>query len=321
MTQKKYYVKSDISEDILQSFINYWTKKEIPDIKLYNLFEFEQLSQEFDIMKPVIQMFRKIALKSLPMFKNKELNRIKSEKIQNLNQNEAKYQQNIQYLLKNSRYSIIHNDPKDKIRLKDAMSSNNTKMTRYLIESLMIPPSLEVLENGWCAGVEKLIDIKIMKNQKNFLNYNSDFILGKSDLKNDIFDTLVFARRNITNAVIPSSIKYIFNFAFYECKQLIDVQFQENSQLLSIGICAFFNCSFQNFTLPKHVFEIKEKCFSSNSQLNTFKVPDDSELKYMKDAFLFTSIKNISIPSDIDFDDSFIENENLGRIELIPRPN
>ena len=51
------------------------------------------------------------------------------------------------------------------------------------IESLMIPPNLEVLENGWCAGVGKLIDIKIMNNQKNFLNYNSDFILGKSDLK------------------------------------------------------------------------------------------------------------------------------------------
>lgn len=79
-----------------------------------------------------------------------------------------------------------------------------------------------------------------------------------------------------------------------------------NFKKIPIGICAFFNCSFQSFTLPKNVFEIKEKCFSSNSQLNTFKVPDDSELKYMKDAFLFTSIKNISIPSDIDCDDSFI---------------
>lgn len=37
------------------------------------------------------------------------------------------------------------------------------------IESLMIPPNLGVLENGWCAGVGKLIDIKIMNNQKNFL--------------------------------------------------------------------------------------------------------------------------------------------------------
>lgn len=113
------------------------------------------------------------------------------------------------------------------------------------IESLMIPPNLEVLENGWCAGVGKLIDIKNMKNQKNFLNYNSDFILGKSDLKNDVFDTLVFARRNITNAVIPSSIKYIFNFAFYECKQLVDVQFQENSQLLSIEFVHFLIVHFK----------------------------------------------------------------------------
>ena len=125
--------------------------------------------------------------------------------------------------------------------------------------------------------------IIIIGNQQNCLNCNSDF-------KNDVFDTFVFARWNIISAVIPSSVKYIFDFAFYQCKPLVDVQFQENSQLLSIRISAFMNCSFQNFTIPKHVFEIKEKCFCSDSQLNTFKVPDDSELKYMKNAFLFTSI-------------------------------
>ena len=98
-----------------------------------------------------------------------------------------------------------------------------------------------------------------------------------------------------------SLILHFINASIYHLSEFhqVDVQFQENSQLLSIRISAFMNCSFQNFTIPKHVFEIKEKCFSSDSQLNTFKVPDDSELKYMKDAFLFTSIKNVSIPSDI----------------------
>lgn len=254
MTQKKkYYVISDISEDILQSFINYWTKRVIPDIKLYNLFEFEQLSQEFDIIKPVIQTFRKIALKSLPMFKNKELNQIKSEKIQNLNQNEAKYQQNIQYLLKNSRYSIIDNDPKDKMCLKDAMSTNNTKMTRYLTRKLIY-----------------YNEIRYSLNEDDF----TAVVLQQKTSKREIF---------IPRAINFESHEFIVTEicenAFLNSRHIERIDFPEDSEIKIFNKTSFICCGIRSIKIPNSVVGIGEKAFFYCQSLTSVEFTKDSELK------------------------------------------
>ena len=46
---KKYIVKSNVNEDIFQSFINYWVYKDIPIFNHENLLQYEELSQEFDL--------------------------------------------------------------------------------------------------------------------------------------------------------------------------------------------------------------------------------------------------------------------------------
>ena len=47
--------------------------------------------------------------------------------------------------------------------------------------------------------------------------YDNNFILGKSNQKSEIFDILVFARRDIVNAIIPSFIKQIGPYSFTYC--------------------------------------------------------------------------------------------------------
>lgn len=76
---------------------------------------------------------------------------------------------------------------------------------------------------------------------KNFAYLDEDhkLIAEKSDKNSECFDVLVFASRNITDAFIPSSIKYIDPYSFHYCDQLQNVDFDENSQLISIGYESF----------------------------------------------------------------------------------
>ena len=56
MTNGKYDIKSIVSTDTLDSFINHWVNSELPYICADNLSEYETLSEEFDKMKNIIQI-------------------------------------------------------------------------------------------------------------------------------------------------------------------------------------------------------------------------------------------------------------------------
>lgn len=59
LTTKRYNVKSNVREDVFLSFINNWTSQEVPIFSIDNINDFEILSQEFDRMKNLIQVFKK----------------------------------------------------------------------------------------------------------------------------------------------------------------------------------------------------------------------------------------------------------------------
>lgn len=54
----KYDVKSDVSEEVFESFIEYWVHKKIPIFDENNISEYEKLSEEFDLMKDLIQVYK-----------------------------------------------------------------------------------------------------------------------------------------------------------------------------------------------------------------------------------------------------------------------
>ena len=51
------------------------------------------------------------------------------------------------------------------------------------IETVVIPPSVSELENGWCAFTPKLNNVIIMPNNQNYKNYDDKIVIGKSDKK------------------------------------------------------------------------------------------------------------------------------------------
>lgn len=92
----------------------------------------------------------------------------------------------------------------------------------------------------------------ISPENKNFkyLDKDEKLIISKSYLSKDTFDVLEFASRDITSAFIPSSIKYISPFCFERCKTLKSIQFEQNSQLISIGSDDLNETAIQSFIMP-----------------------------------------------------------------------
>ncbi|KAK8898101.1 hypothetical protein M9Y10_000369 [Tritrichomonas musculus] len=186
------------------------------------------------------------------------------------------------------------NDSKLKIIESNAFNESS-------LESLVLPSSVVDLCRGWCSGVMKLNSIKIIKCQKeNIMFYNNDFIIGKTNLESDIYDILLFARRNIINATIPSFIEKIDHFAFEFCRSLKNVWFEKDSKLKIIESYAFSCSSLENIQIPLHVNKIQYYAF--NSLLHSLKIEfvQNCELQTIGSyAFWFTRLDKIKIPRNV----------------------
>lgn len=139
------------------------------------------------------------------------------------------------------------------------------------IEFLKIPSKLNILDDKWCYEVINLKQISISPKNMFFkyLDENKKIIIGKSDEKSDIFDTIVFASRNIKNAFIPSQIKYINSYAFSSCKKIKSIEFQKNSQLNSIGEWGFHSSSIRNISIPSNEIHFDNSVFGDCLLLNS----------------------------------------------------
>ena len=80
----------------------------------------------------------------------------------------------------------------------------------------MIPKSVKILEDGWCNYAKKFNRLSVSPYNTNFsyLDDKHKIIVGKSDPCSTIYDIIVFANRDVRQAIIPSYIKYISSYAF-----------------------------------------------------------------------------------------------------------
>ena len=74
----------------------------------------------------------------------------------------------------------------------------------------------------------------------------------------------------LTSINIPSSVKYIYDSAFYRCTSLSSVTFNEGSQLTTIGNSAFSSCyGLTNINIPSGVISIGDGAFSNIQNLSS----------------------------------------------------
>ncbi|KAK8841019.1 hypothetical protein M9Y10_027856 [Tritrichomonas musculus] len=197
------------------------------------------------------------------------------------------------------------------------------------IEWINIPSTVEELQEGWCKSLSNLKCVVISPKNENYkyLDDAQKIIVTKSDKSTDVFDVIVFVSRDIEEVTIPSYIKRIHSFAFQECRKLKKIEFQENSELHSIGLYSFSSTNIAKITIPKSVefiedsafalchsledvvFEKESKLqaipyglFSCSRNLQKVEIPDDSSIRYIgENAFIFNIIQKFFIPSKCEY--------------------
>lgn len=121
------------------------------------------------------------------------------------------------------------------------------------IQRITIPPNLVKINEGWVAGTNFLNEINVLPNNPNFMCYNNQFLLGKSDPEKANFDVLIFSVRNIKKAIIPSFIEIISDNAFANCTELKKIEFSPDSKLRKIYQDSFIFTKIKKITLPPHL--------------------------------------------------------------------
>lgn len=184
----------------------------------------------------------------------------------------------------------IPNDSSLKIICKLAFSYS-------AIESISIPSKVEKIQNGWCRHADKLKKILISPSNKHFCYFVQKVIIEKTKT---YYDYLIFARHDIKSIIIPSFIKKIGSDSFSFCKDLENVYFTDDSQLVSIECNAFYCSSLRNIVIPMHVFEIGGNAFYSCEKLKKVEFSTNCELRFLgRETFSFSSIECIKIPNKI----------------------
>ena len=73
---------------------------------------------------------------------------------------------------------------------------------------------------------------------------------------------------------MPSSVKSINDYAFHGCTNLKSVSFSKDSQLLSIGCCAFYDCTgLTAINIPSSLTNLGEKSFYNCNSLKNINIP------------------------------------------------
>ena len=184
---------------------------------------------------------------------------------------------------------------------------------------------ISILEfnEAWCKSTSNLKNVTIFPtDQENISYYEDKFIIGKSDLKSDKYDVLIFARRDIKSVSIPEKIVRIMPFAFSGsaiikvfvhsnvtqidegcfsyCNHLHDIEISPDSNLQKFEKESFASSSIKKICVPNRVQQICEGAFSYCSHLQYIEFTNNSELQIIeKNAFSQTSIVGFYIPSNV----------------------
>ena len=135
------------------------------------------------------------------------------------------------------------------------------------LTNIDIPNSVTNIGNGafsWCDSLTKIIIPRSVVNMNGnpFRAWNGDlhneskaFIYENQVLFNKDKTTLIAYRSKEKNYIIPNSVTYIGNDAFFDCKSLTSINIPNS--VTNIGDRAFYNCvSLTGINIPDNVINI-----------------------------------------------------------------
>ena len=141
--------------------------------------------------------------------------------------------------------------------------------------------------DGFCSELYSLNKINVIqKNNVNIKYVDNKILVGKSDVKKDVFDIILFGNRDINHIKIDSNIKRLCSFAFEHCSKLNKVDIDDDSQLKFIDENALSCTLISNFFVPLNVIQIKENALSNCNKLIIIEVANPNLLKIDKESDL-----------------------------------
>lgn len=172
---------------------------------------------------------------------------------------------------------IIKNCPFDKL---EKLTICNYKL--YLNKwNIRFPDTVEIKCNAMLFSSFKFLKIlmndikKLIINNEHYITiddsvYSKDMkqLYYVSKLKTGTFKVLdgvkaieskAFCKSNISEIILPDSLILIKKEAFYHCKSISNIVFGKN--LRFIGGMSFYNCKFNELTIPGTINEIRDSAF------------------------------------------------------------
>ena len=178
------------------------------------------------------------------------------------------------------------------------------------LTNIDIPNSVTNIGNGafsWCDSLTKIIIPRSVVNMNGnpFRAWNGDlhneskaFIYENQVLFNKDKTTLIAYRSKEKNYIIPNSVTYIGNDAFFDCKSLTSINIPNS--VTNIGDRAFYNCvSLTGINIPDNVINIGYGAFYNCESLTNINIPNS--VTNIGD-YVFSrcsSLVNINIPNSV----------------------
>ena len=133
----------------------------------------------------------------------------------------------------------------------------------FIVTDTLITPSIKEMK---CKATNYMLPIKIYAQKENkwILNRWLDGLSPSILTQVDSLGKAVFWQSKLEKITIPSNIKVIPEFCFYECKNLKEV---ELGQVTEIQQGAFIGSAVTKVVLPASITEISDKSFNA-SQVN-----------------------------------------------------
>lgn len=161
-----------------------------------------------------------------------------------------------------------------------------------LIETILLPDSIESIENGAFSGC---VNIKSISLGKNILSIGTHAFSNCERLmsitvsaENPIYrsegDCCIRRIDNVLlfgcmNSIIPDGITEIADAAFYGCSWLTDIDLPDS--IIKIGKSAFYESGLTHVAIPKHVESIDSCAFDNCDALTYIIIPNS--VKYVGD--------------------------------------
>lgn len=159
------------------------------------------------------------------------------------------------------------------------------------INKIKLPASIENISFNCFSSVKNLNEIEIFSKSKTFSIIDKKYLVKKSRGSSE-FDILIFARRDIENASIPSQIKVINDYAFQYCKKLKSITFDEDSSLEMINSYAFYQISGpEKIVFPPLLKELGNSSFGGAKNIKVIEFLGDF---VRTNSYCFASCSNLS---------------------------